>query len=116
VTASFEYSGDDFYCDVALKGVVPITREYESAGVLAFHHTRPFWPVHIVVIPKKHIASFVTLSVDDMPIFLEMVEVMQSLAAKVTAEHGAARILTNLGRYQDSKHLHFHVSSGEPLR
>ena len=84
--------------------------------VLAYHHTRPFWPVHIVVIPKKHIASFVTLSADDMPIFLEMVEVMKTLSARVTAEHGAARILTNLGRYQDSKHLHFHICSGEPLR
>jgi histidine triad (HIT) family protein len=51
-----------------------------------------------------------------MPIFLEMVEVMKTLAARVAAEHGAARILTNLGSYQDSKHLHFHVSSGEPLR
>ncbi len=38
------------------------------------------------------------------------------LAATVTAEHGAARILTNLGRYQDFKHQHFRVNSGEPLR
>jgi histidine triad (HIT) family protein len=114
--AAANYAGDDFYCDVALKGVVPLKKEYESDAVLAYHHTRPFWPVHIVVIPKKHIASFVTLSADDMPIFLEMVEVIKTLAAKVTAEHGAARILTNLGRYQDSKHLHFHVNSGEPLR
>ena len=116
MTAAADYSGDDFYCDVALKGLVPLIKEYESEQVLAYHHTRPFWPVHIVVIPKRHIASFVTLSADDMPVFLEMVEVMKTLAAKVSAEHGAARILTNLGRYQDSKHLHFHVSSGEPLR
>ena len=113
---SSNYTGDDFYCDVALKGLVPLSKEYESEAVLAYHHTRPFWPVHIVVIPKKHIASFVTLSAEDMPIFLEMVEVLKTLAAKVTAEHGAARILTNLGRYQDSKHLHFHINSGEPLR
>jgi histidine triad (HIT) family protein len=114
--ASANYAGDDFYCDVALKGLVPLRKEHESEEVLAYHHTRPFWPVHIVVIPKKHIVSFVTLSADDMPIFLEMVEVMKTLSAKVATEHGAARILTNLGRYQDSKHLHFHVSSGEPLR
>ena len=35
---------------------------------------------------------------------------------QVTREHGACRVLTNLGRYQDSKHLHFHVNTGEPLR
>jgi histidine triad (HIT) family protein len=113
---SFDYAGDDFYCDVALQGAVPLSKEYESDAVLAYHHTRPFWPVHIVVIPKKHIASFVALAADDMPIFLEMIEVMKTLAARVAAEHGAARILTNLGSYQDSKHLHFHVSSGEPSR
>jgi histidine triad (HIT) family protein len=110
------YTGTDFYCDVALKGLVPLRKEYESEHVLAYHHTRPFWPVHIVVIPKKHISSFTTLSDDDTPILLEMIAVMKTLAAKVTAEHGAARILTNLGRYQDSKHLHFHINSGEPLR
>jgi hypothetical protein len=38
-----------------------------------------------------------------------------TIAAQVTAEHGAARVLTNLGAYQDSKRLHFHVSSGEPV-
>src|SRR5437899_2933620 len=57
-----EYTGTDFYCDVALKGTVALRKEYESDAVLAYHHTRPFWPVHIVVIPKKHIDSFITLS------------------------------------------------------
>jgi hypothetical protein len=39
-----------------------------------------------------------------------------TVAAQVVREHGACRVLTNLGAYQDSKHLHFHVSAGEPLR
>ena len=111
-----EYSGTDFYCDIALKGKVELRKEYESDHVLAYHHTRPYWPVHIVVIPKKHISSFLTLAPEDTPILLELVEVIKTLAARVEKEQGAARILTNLGRYQDSKHLHFHINSGEPLR
>ena len=110
-----DYTGTDFYCDVALKGLVALHKEYESDAVLAYHHTRPFCPVHIVVIPKQHIASFVTLSDEDTPILLEMIAVMNRLAAKVTAEHGAARLLTNHGRYQDSKHLPFHLHRGHPL-
>jgi histidine triad (HIT) family protein len=110
------YAGTDFYCDVALKGLVPLRKEYESENVLAFHHTRPFWPVHIVVVPQKHIASFTTLQAEEMPAFLEIVDVLKSIASGMEREHGAARILTNLGKYQDSKHLHFHVSSGDPLR
>ena len=39
---------------------------------------------------------------------------VREVAARVLEEHGAARVLTNLGRYQDSKHLHFHVNSGDP--
>ena len=108
------YSGNDIYCDVILKDLIPLKKEYESKNVIAFHHGRPSWPVHIVVVPKKHISSFITLAPEDMPILLEIIEVLKTLASKVEKEHGAARILTNLGKYQESKHLHFHISSGEP--
>lgn len=109
-----DYSGTDFYCDIALKGLIPLEKEYESENVLAYRHTRPHWSVHIVVVPKKHISSFTTLTKEEMPILLEIIEVLKILAEKVEKEHGAARILTNLGTYQDSKHLHFHINSGEP--
>ena len=108
------YAGDDFYCDVALKGIVPLRKEYESEAVLAYHHTRPFWPVHLVVIPKVHVASLLTN--DDNELLIDLLEAVKSVAASVVDEHGAARVLTNLGRYQDSKHLHFHVLSGEQIR
>jgi histidine triad (HIT) family protein len=108
-----EYTGNDFYCDVALKGEIALEKEYESDHVLAFRHTRTRYPAHIVVIPKRHIASMLTLTKEDEPVFLEMITVIQSLAAKMVAEHGAARILTNLGEYQDSKHLHYHIIFGE---
>ena|SRR3989344_5657127 len=111
-----KYSGDDFYCDVALRGTVSLKKEYESDKVLAYRHTNPHWPVHIVVVPKKHISSFTSLGTKDTPILLELLDVIKQLASKIENEHGAARILTNLGKYQDSKHLHFHISSGEKLR
>ena len=110
------YSGTDFYCDVALKGKVFLKKEYESEQVLAYHHTNPHWPVHIVVVPKKHISTFTTLSKADELILLEIVQVLKTIAATIEKEHGAARILTNLGKYQDSRHLHFHVCSGDPIR
>jgi histidine triad (HIT) family protein len=110
------YSGTDFYCDVAIPGNEELKKVYESEQVLAYHHTRPFWPVHIVVVPKKHIASFIALTKEEEPILLELVQVLKDVAASVTKEHGKAAILTNLGEYQDSKHLHLHVYSGDKLR
>jgi histidine triad (HIT) family protein len=107
---------EDFYCEEALSGRTPINKVFESANVLAFQHTRPYWPVHLVVIPKRHISSLLTLSDEDNELVLELLATIKQIAAQVVAEHGAARILTNLGAYQDSQHLHFHINSGAPLR
>ena len=87
----------------------------ETENVLAFHHTRPFYPVHVVVIPKRHIASLLTLEKEDNDLLLELIEIVRQVAAQVVKEQGACRVLTNLGNYQDSKHLHWHVAAGEPL-
>ena len=106
--------GDDFYCDEALSGKTPISIVHETNNVLAFHHTRPYWPVHIVVIPKKHIPSLVDLGGYPMELVHEVLEVVREISKDVTEKHGAARVLTNLGHYQDSKHLHFHVNYGDP--
>lgn len=107
---------EDFYCEEALSGRTPINKIHETENVLAFHHTRPYWPVHIVIIPKKHIPSLITLEESDNAILLELIATIKQIAAQVVAQHGGARVLTNLGQYQDSKHLHFHINYGEPLR
>ena len=105
---------EDFYCDEVLSGRTEVRVVRETDNVLAYHHTRPFWPVHIVVIPKRHISSLLTI--EDDALLLELLRVVREVANEVLAAHGACRVLTNLGRYQDSKHLHWHVSSGEPQR
>ena len=105
---------EDFYCDEVLSGKTAIDKVHETDRVLAYHHTRPFWPVHIVVIPKTHVGSLLTI--DDNELLIELLDAVKMVAAAVVEEEGAARVLTNLGRYQDSKHLHFHVLSGEQLR
>ena len=103
---------EDFYCDEVLSGRTEVRTVRETDNVLAYHHTRPFWPVHIVVIPKRHISSLLTLEESDDALFLELLRVVREVAKDVLAEHGACRVLTNLGEYQDSKHLHWHVSFG----
>jgi histidine triad (HIT) family protein len=106
----------DFYCEEVLSGRTPVRIVVETEDVLAYHHTRPFWPVHIVVIPKQHVPSLTDLGAADAGLLHRLLAVVRTVAAQVEREHGAARVLTNLGRYQDSKHLHFHVNSGEPVQ
>ncbi|MBK8304365.1 MAG: HIT domain-containing protein [Chloracidobacterium sp.] len=107
---------DDFYCDNVLSGKIDVNKVHETDNVLAYHHTRPFWRTHIVVIPKRHISSLLTLESSDDALFMELFEVIRKVADSVVAEKGAARVLTNLGDYQDSKHLHFHVYSGDRVQ
>jgi histidine triad (HIT) family protein len=104
----------DFYCDEVLSGKTAVEKVLETNDVLAFHHTRPFWETHIVVIPKNHVDSLLTIANERL--LLEILEVVRRVAYDVVAKTGAARVLTNLGDYQDSKHLHFHVNSGKQIR
>jgi len=106
-------TGNDFYCQQVLTGRLPVDKVYETERVLAFHHTRPAYPMHLVVIPKTHVPSLVDLDTEGDDLLLQLLSAVRRIAAEVVSEHGACRVVTNLGEYQDSKHLHWHVVFGE---
>lgn len=107
--------GNDFYCDEVLSGRTAVEVVQETDRVLAYHHTKPHWPVHIVVIPKMHVPSLTDLGGLEDQILMDLMQVVREVSASVTKSQGGARVLTNLGCYQDSKHLHFHINHGTPL-
>lgn len=100
----------DFYCDKVFSGEVAVEKVRETDRVLAFHHTKPSYPLHIVVVPKQHIASL--LEVTDFSVVEEIFAVAQAIVRELRLHESAYRIVTNGGAYQDSKHLHFHLISG----
>jgi histidine triad (HIT) family protein len=114
-TADPGYRGNDFYCDVAIPHTDLLDVVHEDDRVLAFHHTRPFWAVHIVVVPKRHIPSLTTATAADEADVRALLATVQSVARDVESRHGAAAVLSNLGAYQDSKHLHVHIHSGSRI-
>ena len=105
----------DFYCDEVLSGRAQVNKVLETTGVLAFHHTRPSYPVHIVVIPKQHVPSLLDLGQGNNALLIEMMSVIREISAMVLDEQGACRVITNLGDYQESKHLHWHIVSGDRI-
>jgi histidine triad (HIT) family protein len=107
-------SKDDFYCAEVLSGRASVAAVNETPLVIAFRHTRPMFETHIVVIPKRHIGSLLDPSLTDAEL-LALLHVVKEVAREVLAERGASRVQTNLGSYQDSKHLHWHVYAGERL-
>jgi histidine triad (HIT) family protein len=54
--------------------------------VLAFHHTRPFWPVHIVVIPKRHVPSLIELGDNGEPLLNELIAMVRRVADRMTED------------------------------
>ncbi len=109
------YQGDDFYCDEVLSEHRRVEKVVETDDVLAFRHTRPSYETHIVVIPKRHISSLLdpTLAPDEI---VRLMQVIETVASQVLASTGGCRVVTNLGNYQDSKHLHWHIASGRILK
>jgi histidine triad (HIT) family protein len=107
-----DYTGNDFYCDIAIPQSASLRVVHDDDHVLAFHHTKPHWQVHLVVVPKRHIASLTSTTTEDTTALAALLRVVQKVARDVEQQEGAAAVLTNLGAYQDSKHLHVHVHSG----
>jgi histidine triad (HIT) family protein len=97
---------------VAIPNAASLHVEYEDDWVLAFHHTRPYWRCHLVVVPKKHVRSLTTLRAGDEELVRRLLVVVADLARELERTHGAAPVLTNLGDYEDSQHLQVHIDSG----
>lgn len=107
---------EDFYCREVLSGKLSIQKIIENEEVLAFHHTKAYWEEHIVIIPKKHILSICSLEAEDKSLALALMNAIREICRMVETKYGGCRVSSNVGSYQDSKHLHFYVHAGRRLR
>ena len=106
---------DCLFCKIAAKEL-DAEVVWESDGALAFKDINPAAPTHVLVIPKKHIASASELGADDAALVLEMFEGMRRIASDAGLD-GGHRIVTNVGpdAGQSVHHLHFHVLGGRSM-
>jgi histidine triad (HIT) family protein len=109
---STQYTGNDIYCDLIIPRKILIEVVAETNQLLAYYHTKPHWPTHIVVTPKVHVDSLLELEPE---LATEMLDLVKEVSSGVLKQKGACAVLTNLGDYQDSKHLHIHITSGGEL-
>jgi histidine triad (HIT) family protein len=107
---------DCIFCKIA-RGEIPSNKAYEDELVYAFHDIHPLRPTHILVIPKKHIASLAEVDAVDEAILGRMLAVSHKLAAENGSAEGF-RAIINTGRIggQEVPHLHLHILGGsEPV-
>lgn len=106
---------DCIFCKI-VNGEIPSTKVYEDDKILAFKDIAPMAPVHILVIPKKHIASANEINSTNSDIVAYIFEKIPQIAKQNNLENGY-RIVSNCGDYacQSVKHLHFHILGGKQL-
>ncbi len=106
---------DCIFCKIAA-GEIPSTKVFENEKVLAFKDLNPQAPVHILVIPKTHIASADEINADNAALVSEIFAVIPDIARSAGLTNGY-RIITNIGDdgCQSVKHMHFHLLGGKKL-
>ena len=104
------------FCKI-VAGEIPARKAHEDGDVLAFHDIRPLAPVHVLVIPKKHIGSMYECEPADEPVLGRMLALAPSIARAQGATDGF-RLIVNTGRVgrQEVQHIHIHVIGGPDPR
>ena len=106
---------DCIFCMIR-DGKIPSSRVYEDENILAFNDVNPQAPVHVLVIPKKHIASVDEINCQNSDVIAKIFEKIPEIAKKSGITNGY-RVITNCGgdACQSVKHLHFHILGGKQL-
>lgn len=107
---------DCIFCKIINKEV-PSTIVYEDEDVIAFKDIHPVTPVHILVIPKKHISSLVKLKKEDEAVIGKIYSVINKIAKQEGILDKGFRVIVNCGEDggQVVKHIHFHLLGGKKL-
>lgn len=107
---------DCIFCKI-ISGEIPSKKAYEDEQVLAFYDIDAKAPVHLLIIPKKHITSVLELKPEDGVLVAHIFEVAAKLARELGLEERGFRMVSNIGKDggQTVPHLHFHLLGGREL-
>ena len=108
---------DCIFCKI-ISGDIPSKKVYEDESVYAFYDINPMAPVHVLIIPKQHIASINEVTAENSSVIAHIYEVAAKLAAELGIAESGYRVVSNCGADagQTVFHLHFHRLGGTKLR
>lgn len=104
------------FCRIA-SGDLPSKTVFEDDEVIAFHDIHPVAPVHVLICPRKHIATLNDVSAEDAPLLAHMFEVARKIAEQFGVAQKGYRTTFNVNAEagQTVFHLHLHVIGGRRL-
>ena len=108
---------DCVFCKI-VKGEIPCAKIYEDDEILAFDDIHPMAPVHVIIIPKKHLSTLLDIDARDNALAGELIATAQKIAKlKGIAEKGFRTVINcNAEGGQVVFHLHMHVLGGRKLQ
>ncbi|MBI4866073.1 MAG: histidine triad nucleotide-binding protein [Candidatus Wallbacteria bacterium] len=108
---------DCIFCKI-VAGQIPSDKVLETDDLIAFRDINPQAPVHVLIIPKRHVASVMDLAEQDAALLARLVDGAQQVARQHRLDATGFRLLTNHGAQagQSVFHLHFHLLGGRAMR
>ena len=105
---------DCLFCKI-IAGEIPGDKVYESDKVYAFRDINPQAPVHVLVVPKQHMANILEC---DAETAAAVTEAVRAIAAQEGVDRTGFRVCTNCGKHacQSVEHLHFHLLGGAQMQ
>ncbi len=104
------------FCKIAA-GEIPSNKAFEDERVLAFYDLSPQAPVHVLIVPKKHLQSVLELQPEDDALLGHMFQIAKKLAQELGFKQKGFRLVLNTGADggQTVMHLHMHLLAGREL-
>lgn len=105
------------FCRI-IAGQAPATILYQDGLATAFRDIHPVAPIHILVVPNKHLASVNDLTVEDEPLMGHLITVARQVARQQGIDQSGYRLIINTGpdSGQLVYHLHLHLIGGQRMR
>jgi histidine triad (HIT) family protein len=107
---------DCIFCKI-IERKLPANIVYETDSVIAFHDIHPVAPVHILIIPKKHIPTMNDVTIEDLSVVADIHRAAQEIAKQFGVAESGYRLVNNCNRDggQVVYHIHYHLLGGEPI-
>ena len=107
---------DCLFCKI-VEGKILSEKVYEDDEILCFKDINPVAPIHILVIPKKHMASLLEVKPEDEKLISKIYSIINKLAKDLQIDKDGFRVVVNCGKDagQEVMHLHFHLIAGKKL-
>ncbi|SCZ77160.1 histidine triad nucleotide-binding protein [Acidaminobacter hydrogenoformans] len=107
---------DCLFCKI-VNGEIPSNKAFEDQKLVVFHDISPVAPVHVLIVPKKHLKSLNEVGPEDADLIAHVFKVAAQVAAELGVSENGYRVVNNCGKDggQTVDHLHFHLLGGRYL-